>query len=154
MHVKPKHNRKIIRLLCSRSTRPTDLSSYNTIRVGFGKPFDWYGIVLKYYLGLRKVPCPCPVIQPSESDDAMVASFAVLALVGLLVLLGQGLGAPRLRLRRRDGFAGRRRRASDLRVDVCDPHPARALQVPPHPNVRRGEREPGICCVDGDAQPP
>jgi len=39
-------------------------------------------------------------------------------------------------------------------VDVSDPHPARALQVPPHPNLRRGEREPGICCVDGDVRPP
>jgi hypothetical protein len=52
------------------ATRPTDLSS-NKIRVGLGKPFDWYGSVfLKYH-----VSCPCP-IQP-ETDDG---GFAVLAL--------------------------------------------------------------------------
>ena len=50
----------------------------------------------------------------------------------LLILLGQGLGAPRFRLRRRDGFASRRRRARDLRVDVRDPHPAlsKSLHIP------------------------
>ena len=52
-------------------------TGFKKIRVGLGKPFDWYGNVLKTYLARRKVACP--VIQPSDADDG---GFTVLAWSG------------------------------------------------------------------------